>query len=59
MNLLEMQRENSMKDFDQQYGMRWNLKNFLFDIIEILSPYLRKIRYKILCKYIKLISRAI
>jgi len=57
MNLLEMEMENSTNEFDQQYGMNWNLKNWPFDIIEIVSLYLREIRNKILCEYIKLMSR--
>ena len=57
MNLLEMEMENSTNEFDQQYGMNWNLKNWSFDIIEIVSLYLREIRNKILCEYIKLMSR--
>lgn len=54
-----MERENSVKDLDKKYGMRWNLKNWLFDIIEILFLHLRKIRNKNLCAYPKLISTTI
>ena len=54
-----MEREKFAKDFVQQYGMRWNLTNWPFDIIEILSVYLRKFKNKILREYLKLISRTI
>ena len=39
-----MERENSVKNFDQQCGMKWNLKNWPFDIIDILYLHLGKIK---------------